>query len=583
MTGRSFNVVILSMRSPREVARVALRIEKEVPEAKVCGILYERRPAKTFQQRASHWLHNLRDVSYLTYVAAKAWRSLFGVLATAGARLLQFAHACPSYLGDAKPFGLGDLARFCSDIGSSFLVTANLHSPEALEFVRTLRPDLGIVYGTRILKPELFDIPRQGSINIHKHKVPDYRGGGPAGLWELLDGQTEVGITVHRVTEKVDEGAVVQASVIPIDPFDNLTSLDLKADVVGNDLIVRAVAGFTRGTLQEKAQKGPGRTFRNPTPQHLRSYRKQIATRRPAYRPFRGRPMWKLIARAILLFPFVVVRNWARRFRRRFPVIVLYHHLVTDRPHRLGISTERFLKQVEFLRRHYRVVSLSESIELLRSGHVDLPTVVLTFDDGYRDNFTNLRAVTQVADIPVTLLVCTFNVGARKEFEHDLRLGYSGFLPLTWEQVTRLSETGVEVGSHTRSHFDCGSTVPGLLQGEIGGSKSDLEAHLGRPVRFFSFPWGHPQNMSPEALEIASVTYPHVLSACGGENFPAAGGEFWHLYRCGHSRNLLELELQLQGVLNLRTPAAPEWKHGRSPRRVSILGAIPGDPAESDC
>ena len=57
-------------------------------------------------------------------------------------------------------------------------------------------------------------------------------------LWEMLDGQREIGVTVHEVEEKLDAGAVINAQTIPIEPFDNLTSLALKAHVVANDLLV---------------------------------------------------------------------------------------------------------------------------------------------------------------------------------------------------------------------------------------------------------------------------------------------------------------------------------------------------------
>ena len=54
-----------------------------------------------------------------------------------------------------------------------------------------------------------------------------------------------------------------------------------------------------------------------------------------------------------------------------------------------------FLRQVNYLLRHYRVVSLSEGVELVRTGAVKVPTVAITFDDGYADNFVNLRAVSE--------------------------------------------------------------------------------------------------------------------------------------------------------------------------------------------
>src|SRR6202040_1625249 len=164
----------------------------------------------------------------------------------------------------------------------------DIHSDGALDFVRGLNSDLGLIFGTRILKPVLFQIPKQGSINIHKRKVPDYRGGGAVGLWELLDDQKEIGITVHRVEEKVDVGGVIRSALIPIEPFDDLESLALKADVVGADLIVAAIRDFAHGTVTEIPQTGPSKLFRSPSAEDLLQMKKQLAAQTKGYgNPYR--------------------------------------------------------------------------------------------------------------------------------------------------------------------------------------------------------------------------------------------------------------------------------------------------------
>ena len=162
-------------------------------------------------------------------------------LAGLGDNILRLVHATSGQPGGSSDPDIAQFATFCAACDIRLHVTTDLHADESLKITRTLLPDLGVVFGTRILKPALFEIPSQGSINIHKRKVPEYRGGGPIGLWELLDRQQELGITVHRVTKEVDAGAIVGQAVIPIEPFDTLTSLALKADVIGNDLLVAVI------------------------------------------------------------------------------------------------------------------------------------------------------------------------------------------------------------------------------------------------------------------------------------------------------------------------------------------------------
>jgi len=232
----------------------------------------------------------------------------------------------------------------------------------------------------------------------------------------------------------------------------------------------------------------------------------------------------------------------------------------------MGISTESFWRQVRFLQRHYRIVGLSEAVELLRSGKVTMPTVVLTFDDGYRDNFVNLRAIADEAQVPVSLFITTKPVDVQREFQHDLANGSKGHLPLTWSQILYWAPRGAEFGSHTQTHVDCAVVDRMTLEQEIGGSKEELEAHLGMPVRSFAFPFGKRENLSSQAIEIAASVYPYFVSGLDGENLPDSSTNATHLFRKNLYPNRWELELELQSVFqrvdrwkelfNLRSRAA---------------------------
>jgi peptidoglycan/xylan/chitin deacetylase (PgdA/CDA1 family)/folate-dependent phosphoribosylglycinamide formyltransferase PurN len=552
-----FRVVIFSGADPAVILQLIARIHREVPEAHVCGVLSERRPRKSFSTRAASFVRNLRDWNFVAYAASKTARSVLKLLARAGTAVLRFVHG-----GGPLPRRVEDPSAAFRALDCSFRVTTDYHSDDSLDYVRSLRPDLGLVYGTRILKRSLFAIPRLGSINIHKRKVPDYRGGGPVGLWEMLDDQTEIGVTVHQVTEELDAGAIVRSADIPIEPYDDLTSLALKADLVGNELLAKALGDFARGTLNLRPQSGRGRTYKNPTPHQLAAYERALSKRRPGYRAVTWRPASRLILKTLVALPRIAIRNWKCRLTGTFPVAILFHHLVSDRPHRMGISTTCFLKHVEFLQKYYHLVSLGEAVEMLKAKKVARPTVVLTFDDGYRDNFINARAVVERTRVPVAMFVSTGHITDQKEFGHDLDSDIRGFMPLTWEQVLEMEKDGFEIGSHTRTHFDCGSRDLAQLAFEIAGPKEDLERRLGQPVQFFSFPFGLPENISPEAARLAAATYPYIFSAYGGSNVPAGNGGPRHLKRWCHSNHLWELELMIQSALerepSFQLPAIPD-------------------------
>jgi hypothetical protein len=568
----SFRVVIFSGAPPRTVARLIARLLAEAPEARIAGVLFEQRRGQSLPRRVRSFVASLPDPDFLPYVAHRVAATVQDALMRAGDALLRVVHGCPRDPNGAPEMQIGDLQEVCASRSIPFLATYNVHSPEALEFVGAQNADLGLVYGTRILKPALFALPRLGSINIHQRKVPDYRGGGPIGLWEMLDGQSEIGVTVHKVVQAVDAGAVLESETIPIHDFDTLNSLALKAHVVGNDLLVRTVRRFAAGTVVEQPQTGTGRVFRSPSPQKLHRLVKQLRKARPRAVNAPTRPLFKLLARSCVLLPYAIARNWRRRRQQSFPVVILYHHLVADRPHVDGISTEAYAAHVAYLRKHYRIASLEEAVQMLESGRVSEPTVVLTLDDGYADNFLGLRGIVEDTGVPVAMFVSTEQVRRQREFAHDVKTNARGFFPLTEAQVVHLSRSGFEIGSHTRSHFDCGSSDEAALRREIVESKADLEALLHTRQRFFAFPWGQPANMSAPALHLAHTTYRYVLSAYGGYNLPGASRRWWHLRRCPHPNHLWELELQAQSLLELREPEVDldatrrSWQKGRGAR-----------------
>ena len=559
MASNPFKVVILTSVPPHRVARIMTRIQREAPEAQVAGILYAPFLPKTLKKRFATWRKKGKRLVYWRYVAhritAATGRSLSALLDA----LLRFVHAAPRWPNGKPGDGLAALQATCAATQVKLFISPDIHAEPALDFVRSLNADLGLVFGTKILKPALFEIPKLGSINIHKRKVPDYRGGGAVGLWELLDDQKEIGVTVHHVEAKVDVGAVFRSALIPIEPFDDLESLALKADVLGADLIVATIRDFANGTVTETPQVGPSQYFRKPTDEDLLQMKKKLAAQRKSYVPPSRRPAWELLLKSLMYTVPVTIRNWRRRWQGDFPVMILRHHLVSDRPHPSGVSTVYFLRQVNYLLRHYRVVSLSEAAEMARKGNVKVkvPTVAITFDDGYADNFVNLRAVTEETALPVGYFIATEYMSSGSEFAHDQQSKQHGFPPNTWEQIEFLKRSGYEIGSHTRSHADCGSADEEFLRREIAGSGEDIHQKLG-PTAHFSFPFGQPENVSAPAAAIACASYRNVFSAYSGGNFHSDARRI--LKRVDFPYTVWELELELQSVLTGDAREPPHLK-----------------------
>lgn len=108
-----------------------------------------------------------------------------------------------------------DLEQCCANLKLPFHRVENYHAASTIERIKNTSADLGILYGTNIIKEPVFSIPRLGSINIHQGLAPYYRG-GPTVFWELFNGEKEVGITVHFVAPQVDTGDIVLQKTVPL-------------------------------------------------------------------------------------------------------------------------------------------------------------------------------------------------------------------------------------------------------------------------------------------------------------------------------------------------------------------------------
>jgi peptidoglycan/xylan/chitin deacetylase (PgdA/CDA1 family)/folate-dependent phosphoribosylglycinamide formyltransferase PurN len=545
-----FRIAIFTAVPPHRLSHFLRRLQTDLPHVAVAGVLYEsERTPMPRKDRIKRLGRLVRDPVFIKYAVSKVLAQITSKPEVILHKALRLAHGVSSQPNSEAP-GIEAIQRECEARGIGFHVTADFHRKASLAFVRELNADLGVIYGTRILKPKLFEIPVRGSINIHKHKVPDYRGGGAPGLWELRDGQTEQGITVHRVLKEVDAGAVLGTRVFPIDKYDTLNSVGLKADLVSIDCLIEVIGAESINASVETPQPGEGTVYKGYQQHQVWAIEREIERKRIAYRPANGRPLVKLAART-LAYPSLARKNREHATRADYPVVILFHHLISDRPKYMGLPTDQFLRHVRYLKRHYHIASLPEALEMLSKGRVPHPTVVLTFDDGYADNFHCMRAVTEVENVPVTLFISTEHISTGDSFEHDVARGEMDFPPLTWDQVRYLDTHGVTIASHTRRHFDCGTTdSPEVWHEQIVGSKEDLQRELGHDVPWFSFPKGFPQNMPEPAVRLALDTYPYVFSACGGVNTaPLKPGEL--IRRCSHPESLLELELMLQAVLEV--------------------------------
>jgi folate-dependent phosphoribosylglycinamide formyltransferase PurN len=141
----------------------------------------------------------------------------------------------------------------------------DIHAPNVLEQVCALKPDLGLIYGSPILKPELFDIPSLGTLGIHHGKVPEYRGNKTT-FWAMYNGENVAGVTIQKVNSGLDTGSIVKAGEVSTHRK-AYQAVVHELELLGLDLYMQAILEVKHGTAEYKPQSAvKGKLYHNPKP-----------------------------------------------------------------------------------------------------------------------------------------------------------------------------------------------------------------------------------------------------------------------------------------------------------------------------
>ncbi|MGO3328569.1 methionyl-tRNA formyltransferase [Gordonia sp. (in: high G+C Gram-positive bacteria)] len=130
-----------------------------------------------------------------------------------------------------------------------------------IDAVRAAEPEVIVANNWRTWLPrEIYDAPTHGTLNIHDSLLPRYAGFSPV-LWALLNRESHVGVTVHRMDEGLDTGPVVAQQAVPVGPTSTTTELVLATMDLIEPLVVRSLADLAAGTLTEISQDPGAMTY----------------------------------------------------------------------------------------------------------------------------------------------------------------------------------------------------------------------------------------------------------------------------------------------------------------------------------
>ncbi|OHU18295.1 methionyl-tRNA formyltransferase, partial [Mycobacteroides chelonae] len=132
---------------------------------------------------------------------------------------------------------------------------------ETIELVKGAEPDVIVVNSWYNRMPvELYDFPPHGTLNFHDSLLPKFTGFSPV-LWSLISGESEFGLTVHRMDSGLDTGDILVQHSLPIGPADTGTELVLRGMDLIPGVLAEALGALESGEALWRPQNKAERTY----------------------------------------------------------------------------------------------------------------------------------------------------------------------------------------------------------------------------------------------------------------------------------------------------------------------------------
>lgn len=104
---------------------------------------------------------------------------------------------------------------FCNTHSIPFCKVPNTNSEETQKIFREVGADIGLSLGNGYISARVFGIPKYGMLNIHHEILPQYQNAQSI-IWQLYNGSSETGYTIHKIDKQIDTGEILLQEKIPI-------------------------------------------------------------------------------------------------------------------------------------------------------------------------------------------------------------------------------------------------------------------------------------------------------------------------------------------------------------------------------
>jgi peptidoglycan/xylan/chitin deacetylase (PgdA/CDA1 family)/glycosyltransferase involved in cell wall biosynthesis len=194
--------------------------------------------------------------------------------------------------------------------------------------------------------------------------------------------------------------------------------------------------------------------------------------------------------------------------REKYEIPVLLYHRVINDPSLAGkhgtyVTTKQLEAHLEYLHKNNYTPITFEDLSMINRFDKDKKYVILTFDDGYEDNYTLLFPMLKKFNFKAVI----FMVTGKKENTWDYLDEGRTFPLLERTQILEMNRYGIEFGAHTMNHVDLTKVEVSEAKQEIEGSRETLEQILGKKVTAFAYPYGSVNETVKELVKKAGFKY----------------------------------------------------------------------------
>ncbi|HAG10410.1 MAG TPA: polysaccharide deacetylase [Desulfotomaculum sp.] len=188
----------------------------------------------------------------------------------------------------------------------------------------------------------------------------------------------------------------------------------------------------------------------------------------------------------------------------------MYHKVSPDpKSGGLGmrVTPARFNLQMQYLAKNgYHTVKLIELADFIKADKTLPPkSIVITFDDGYLDNYKYAFPVLKKYGFTATVFVVADYIGKTNDFDAAKELQPVNQL-LGWNEINQMSDYGITIGAHTLNHVSLTDITLPEARYEIENCKLVLEKQLGTSIEAFAYPYGHYNNQLEEIVKESGYT-----------------------------------------------------------------------------